>query len=87
MFEYNSSEELSRRHSADAFKIAEKKQETDMTLQKKRLFAVIDKYIEKYSSTTSVRDEAKSHGRTNDYQLDLSADIVTILKEIKGTMK
>ena len=84
---YNSSEEL-QRHNAEVFanKEAEKKQKKQLT-DKERLSANIDKYIEKYSKTTSVRKMAEEKNRTADYQLDLSADIVEILEKIKSDLR
>lgn len=84
---YNSSEEL-QRHNAEVFasKQAEKEQKKRLT-DKERLFAGLDKYIDKYSKTTSVRKMAKEAKRDADYQLDLSADIVEILEKIKSDLR
>ena len=84
---YSSSEEL-QRHNAGVFanKEAEKQKKQQLT-DKERLIAGLDKYINKYSKTTSVRKMAKEAERDADYQLDLSADIVEILEKIKSDLR
>ena len=84
--EYNSSEEL-QRHSLGVFVGADAEKKEKNVTETKRLKGIIDAYIKKYSSTSSVRSEAKKNGRTNDYQLDLSADIVEILEKIKSELR
>lgn len=85
--EYNSSEELARAHQADVFKKEQEAKEKKVATQKERFHTTLDKYIILHSNTKNVRDEAKKNNRTNDYQLDLSADIVDILVKIKSEMR
>lgn len=85
--EYQSSEEL-QRHNADKGVFADEaakkaKQSTPDAEKGKR---VLDLYIAKYSNTATVREEAKKNGRTNGYQLDLSADMVIVLTKIKSEL-
>lgn len=84
---YNSSEEL-QRHNAEVFasKEADRQRKKQLT-DKERLISGLDKYIEKYSKTTSVRKMAEEKKRTADYQLDLSADIVEVLEKIKSDLR
>lgn len=84
---YSSSEEL-QRHNASVFanKEAEKQKKKQLT-DKERLLEGLDKYIAKYSTTTTVRKMAEEKKRTADYQLDLSADIVEILNKIKSDLR
>lgn len=84
--EYQSSEELQRHNSADVFARAEKDKEETRS-EKEKLKAVLDTHIAKHSSTKTVRDIAKEHGRTAEYQLDLSADIVELLEKIKSDLR
>jgi hypothetical protein len=79
---YKSSEEFQRHAAADAFtKTAAKKAE--VITEKEQLKKSIDKYIAEHDSTTAVRALAVKNKRTNDYQMDLSADLVEILTNIK----
>lgn len=87
MPEYLSSEEVQRQNAADVFLQASKAKEDERASEKDRLKKAIDRYIDKHNSTIGVRTEAKKQNRTNDYQLDLSADIVEILKELKGELR
>lgn len=90
MDQYNSSEEY-RRHKADVFANeqaeADAKKAAKTQTERDKLKKLIDKYITLHASTRSVRDEAKKHSRTNDYQLDLSADIVEVLEKIKSELR
>lgn len=90
MSQYSSSEEF-QRHSADVFANdqlkAQEKKRKETQAERDKLKALLDKYVAHYSSTRSVRDEAVKHKRTNDYQLDLSADIVEVLEKIKSELR
>jgi hypothetical protein len=82
MSDYGSSEELQRHNLAEVFaKTEAKKAET--IAEKDKLKKSIDKYIAEHSSTTAVRALALKNKRSNDYQMDLSADLVEILTNIK----
>lgn len=86
MADYNSSEEFQRHAAADVFaKTEAKKAET--IAEKDRLKKSIDKYISQHDSTVAVRALAKENKNVEkygaDYQLDLSADLVEILTNIK----
>lgn len=85
--EYNSSEEIARAHRNTFIeKEAEEKQKAQLT-DKQKLHRVLDRYIKKYGSTKDVREMAKKAGRTADYQLDLSADVIEILEKIKNELR
>ena len=88
MAEYISSEELQRTNSVFAEK---NKKETRDISELDRLKKQLDTFIKAHSSTTKVRELAKSNPNTEkygtDYQLDLSADIVLILEDIKGKLR
>lgn len=85
--DYSSSEEIQRQHSADVFARAEsERQKVDLT-EKEKLKKLLDTHIARYSSTKSVREMAKEHSRSADYQLDLSADIVDVLEKIKSELR
>lgn len=86
MSEYNSSEEL-QRHSADVFAREQVKKTEDTITERGRLKKILDKHIAQHEKTASVRKLAKSAGRTNDYQMDLSADLVEILEKIKSELR
>lgn len=85
--EYNSSEELALAHRQSVFAEEQKKKETDVLTAKQRYDKVLDKYIDIHSNTKSVRKHAAENKRTNDYQLDLSADLVEVLEKIKSEMR
>lgn len=87
MSEYQSSEDIQRQHSADVFARAEQKRTERVATEKQKLVKVIDSYIGLHSSTKSVRAAAKESGRSAEYQLDLSADIVEILEKIKSELR
>lgn len=85
--EYQSSEEL-QRANRDAFVDAEaKKKAKQSRTEKDKLHAVLDKYIAEHGSTDKIRKLAKENNRTADQQLDLSADLVEILKKIKNELR
>lgn len=88
--EYQSSEEIQMAHRA-AFvdtekQKAEQARQKQLT-QKQKLHKLLDKYINDHNSTKEVRKMAKSSERTNDYQMDLSADLVEILEKIKKEVR
>lgn len=85
--EYNSSEELALAHRASVFAEEQKKKETEVLTQKQRFHATLDKYIKIHSNTKNVRKLAKENKRSNDHQLDLSADLVELLEKIKSEMR
>lgn len=84
--EYSSSEEF-QRHQYEAFATKEAKKTKEKTTDSQRVAKLLDLYIKQHSSTVSVRKLAKETGRTNEYQLDLSADIVVILERIKEELR
>nr|DAH82370.1 MAG TPA: hypothetical protein [Caudoviricetes sp.] len=84
---YNSSEVLQRGVYRDTFKTGREKEVPKNITEVDKISKVLDKYIAKYSSTVGVREEARKNKRTNDYQLDLSADIVEILTEVKNKLR
>lgn len=85
--EYQSSEEL-QRSNRDAFvDEAAKKKAEETRSEKDKLHAVLDKHIAKHSKTSDVRKMAKEGERTAEAQLDLSAEIVTILEKIKNELR
>jgi hypothetical protein len=79
---YSSSEEYQRHAAADAFAKTEAKK-AEVISEKEKLKKSLDKYIAEHSSTTAVRALAVKNNRTNDYQMDLSADLVELLTKIK----
>lgn len=85
--EYESSEQLQRSHAADVFAQEEAKAKKAATSETDRLRGMLDKYIEQHSSTTAVRAAAKKNERTNEYQMDLSADLVEMLEKIKKSLR
>lgn len=81
---YNSSEDFQRHRSV----FADRKEKTPVDeTQKQKLTKMLDAYIKLHSSTVSMREEAKKNHRSADYQLDLSAELVTILEKIKKEMR
>lgn len=86
MVTYNSSEEF-QRHKADVFAREDTKKDTAATTEKAKVIKVLDMYIKTHGSSVGVRAEAKKEGRDNAYQLDLSADLVTILEKIKSELR
>ena len=84
---YNSSEVLQRWAYRDSFKTGRAKEVPKNITALDKINRVLDKYIAKYSSTVFVRDAASKNKRTNDYQLDLSADIVELLTEVKNKLR
>ena len=87
MQEYSSSEELQRQNAMDAFMRTEKKQAKTVDTEKARVVKLLDRYLSQHKATDGVRAMAKDNNRTNDYQLDLSADIVLILEKIKSELR
>ena len=86
-FEYQSSEQLQRAHNADVFAREQKNNVKVALTEKQKIFKVLNKVIQEHSSTKTVRDIAKKNKRGAMYQLDLSADIVTILDKIKSDLR
>lgn len=85
--DYNSSEEL-QRHNADVFAVrAATKEEQEQKTQNDKFKTILDKYIAEHGASKKIRDMAKANGRTADYQLDLSADLVEILEKIKNEVR
>lgn len=85
--EYQSSEQLARAHNADVFAREQKKTQKVVLTEKQKIFKVLDGVIKEHNSTKTVRDIAKKNKRGAMYQLDLSADIVTILEKIKSDLR
>lgn len=85
--EYKSSEELQRAHRVFVEDEEKKKEEQQRLTDKQKLHKVLDRHIAKHSKTSEVRKMAQEAKRTADAQLDLSAEIVTILEKIKNELR
>lgn len=85
--EYISSEDLARQLKVEDAFVQAKKKTAAVNTEKEKLKGIIDKYIALHSFTKTVRAEAKKNNRTAEQQLDLSADIVTILEKIKTELR
>lgn len=85
--EYQSSEQLQRAHAADVFAQSEKQNQRVVLTEKQKVNKLLDKVIKEHTSTVGVRKLAKDNKRGAMYQLDLSADIVTILEKIKSELR
>lgn len=84
---YQSSEELQRANRSTFTDAAAKKDAQEKRSEKDKLHKVLDKYIAEHSDTAKVRKLAKENKRTADQQLDLSADLVEILRKIKNELR
>lgn len=85
--EYQSSEAIQRAHSADVFARTQEKEKKAIATQSEKIIRMLDKYINEHSMTVSVRKLAKKHKRTNELQMELSADLVEILEKIKSEVR
>lgn len=85
--EYSSSEEFQRAHAASIAEEEAKKQQAKLLSDKQKVKAFLDKYIDKYSKTTTVRALAKQNKKSADHQLDVCADVVEILEKIKNAVR
>lgn len=85
--EYLSSEHLQRAHSADVFAQTQAKEKKQTATQSQKLQGMLDKYIKEHGSTVAVRKLAKKHKRTNELQMEISADLVEILEKIKSEVR
>lgn len=83
---YRSSEEV-QRHNHELFVKTEAEKEKVVTQEGTRIKKLLDTYIEQHGSTVGVRAEAEKKKRDNSYQLDLSADLVEILTQIKSKVR
>lgn len=87
MAEYQSSEELQRAARGTFIDEAAQRAAQEQRTEKDKIHTVLDKYIAKYSKTSTVRELAKQGNRTAEAQLDLSADLVEILEKIKNELR
>lgn len=85
--EYESSEQLQRAHNADVFARTQEKEKKVVATQAQKTARMLDKYIEQHASTVKVRALAIKNKRENNYQMDLSADLVEILEKIKSELR
>ncbi len=83
---YNSSEEFARAHARQAEEEAAKKAKPNVT-EADRLRGALNAYIAKYSSTTEVRKIGTENGKSAEHNLDVAADIVTVLNKIKNELR
>lgn len=85
--EYESSEQIQRKHNADVFAATQEKAKKVAATEAEKVKGMLDKYIEQHSTTIAVRAAAKKAKRTNEYQMDLSADLVEMLQKIKKSLR
>lgn len=85
--DYQSSEHLQRAHNAEVFAKSQEKERKAATTEREKVVGALDKYIEQHSSTTKVRALAVKNSRTNELQMDISADLVEMLQKIKKSLR